>query len=556
MAPREAYKKLRDVNGLLLPVNVGRKKELDNPLHNRALKEAEDSRVVDTGFTADLYGEGDVDFAGQRSNILGNGAIGETADLLKRGLYHMLAVARKSYAWSTTANARAALITSFDYAYGRSKAKEPEARYREAYDFAKQATEATMFGGGRANRPMALQGWGKMSGIGGVMYTLGSYTLNTMTMMARLTRKAIQAQLKDPKEVAAATKAAGVMWATQFALGGILGLPLVAAGVAVLEKVFPGLDARKAMREGLVNLAGEDEDLGHYIADGSMRGLLNLSSVDFGSRFQLGGLLGVSPYDGFSWRNVFGPAATMLENWKNSVSQASEGKWGDAVRTSAPVSVKNVLQLVHDDWGIRDKTGRLIAELTPAEKFLAGIGFKPKKLTQHYEQQAMLERSENKKARDVRDLRSEVAKLIAGGDVQGAQRRIIEGLQEVGPYDPLDMVREAAELAQEMRTPTPLRAGSRANLAEASEIAGLYPRGVTQSERQRVLRRALLIRQLGFSNGRPSIQELRVASMVDQYIKQNPRASVAEARAAIEKRSRAGRRREATVGRLALELGR
>jgi hypothetical protein len=208
--------------------------------------------------------------------------------------------------------------------------------------------------------------------------------------------------------------------------------------------------------------------------------------------------------------------------------------------------VKNVLNLVHDDWAIRDKAGRLIAELTPAEKVLAGIGFKPKKLAQYYEQQSIMERSENRKAREVRDLRREIAVLIKEGDVAGARQRIIEGLQEVGPYDPLDMAREAAQLAQEMTTPTPIPAGSRANMAEQGDIARLYPRGTTQSEQQRVLRQAAIMREIGASSGRPNIRTFRHAALVDQYMRQNPRANIVQARAAVERLlSPTARRREA-----------
>jgi hypothetical protein len=545
-SPRKVYRTLREVNRDLLSINVKHEGKLKDVGEQAALERAESGRVIDTGFTADLHGEADLDFAAGRSNTLGNGAIGEGVDLLRNSLYQMLAVSRKAYAWGTTANGRVALTTAYRLSREISKATTEELKDKEAYAFARQATHATMFGGGRANRPLVLQRFGELSGVGGVMYTLGSYTLNTMAMMARLTRKAIQAQLKNPQEVAAATKAAGIMWATQFALGGILGLPLIAPGIALLEQVFKGLDARKAMREGLVNLAGEDEDMGHYVADGAMRGVLNLSSVDFGSRFQLGSLLGVSPYDGFSWRNLMGPAATMLENYGKGISQASEGRWGDAARQAAPTSIKNILNLVHDDWAIRDRAGRLINELTPTEKTLAAIGFKPKKLTQYYEQQSIMERSEQRKQREVRDVRSEVAKLLVQGDVAGARRRIIEGMQEVGPYDPLDMAREAAQLAQEITTSTPIPPGSKANMAEQADIARLYPRGTTQSEQQRVLRQAFILRELGLSTGRPDIRSIRTAGLVDQYLRQNPRANIAQARAAVERlTSPAVRRREA-----------
>lgn len=503
---------------------------LPNEIEDKAVKRAILKRTVDTGFVSDLYGETDLDFAVERTAFAGNDKLQDKLDLVRRPLYQLLAQARHLYGKTTPAlNGKVAFLTAFRHEYARSGNVE------KAEQFATQATDATMFGGGRAARPMVLQRFGSASGVGGLMYTLGSYTFNTIAMMGRLGRKAIKDSSLKPEEKLAAQKAFGLMLGTQLAFGGALGLPLVAAGMALLEQIFPGLDVRKNVREAFVNLAGDDEDMGHMVADGALRGLGNaLTPVDFGSRFQLANLLGVSPYDGFSWANVAGPASQLLENYVKGVGQASQGQFGEAARTVAPQSIKQVLQLVHDDWAVRDKAGRMISEMTPAEQVLATIGFKPKRLTQYYEEQSIRERTEANQTRIIRDIRTDAATKLKDGDIQGARQVILQGTQEAGPYDPIGMAKEAAQLATEMQNPTLRRQGSRAMAEQEAEIARLYPQSKPISEVARVMQQAQLVRQMGMQFGKPSLEQLRVAHIVDNLMQANPKLTISQARVKAE----------------------
>lgn len=534
MGVGEAYRQLRKGNGLVW--QKIRNGQFDSPIHERAYREAVNKRVIDEGFISDLYGETDYDFASRLSSTMGQDKLQDKVDLMRKPLYQLLAVARKTYGLVTAYNSKAAFMSSFDMAYSKSKVSDPDLRYQKAMQFATQATYATMFGGGKAARPMVLQRFGSMTGVGGLMYTLGSYSLNTITMMARLFRKGVADSTITKAEKNAALRAGGVMFATQFALAGALGLPLVAPGLAVLEQLFPGLDARLAVRQGASWLAGlmtDDEDLGHRMADGALRGVLNLSPVDFGSRFQLANVMGVSPYDGFSWDNLAGPAANMLENWGRAVQQGSTGQFGEAVRSASPSSVKNILNLIHDDWAVRDKAGRMITEMTPNEKAWSTLGFKPQRLTEYREAQSIRERSDKYVQQQTQDIRQEAAKLMIAGDMEGARRVIMEGTQKVGPYDPYNMAKEAAELAQDMQHPMVRRNVSRANLAMEKELSRLYPQPAGQAELSRLMQSAALAQQAGLGD-RITPGAYRHAALVDQLMRSNPNITPPEARQMVE----------------------
>lgn len=537
----EAYKAVYNANKAVTESWVTGK--LSDPLLERAMKEAIERRLVDTGYISDLYGETDYDFAQKMSSTLGADGLASKIDLLKKPLYQLTAIARKLYGSVTANNSRVAFLTTFLHEYGKSHS------YEKAMEFATQGTYATMYGGGKAARPLVLQKFGQMNGIGGLMYTLGSYSLNTVAMMGRLGRKAILDSTLKPEEKKAAMKAFSVMLTTQLAFAGVLGLPLVAPGLAILEQIFPGFDGRKVARELAVDMASvftkDDIELGHQVSDAALRGLGNLSGVDFGSRFQLANMLGVSPYDGFSWNNLAGPAATMLENWFKATGQASQGRFGEAFRQAAPTSVKNIANLVHDDWAIRDKAGRLVSEMTPWEKVLAPLGFKSQKITSYYEEQNIRERVEKRKLSELRDIRTEAAKLLVLGDTAEARRVILQGVQDAGPYDPTDMAREAAQLAQDMQNPVQARSAPRASGAELGDISRLYPHQIGQTEVQRLLATRMSTRQMGLGT-RPSSGALRNAALVDRVMKDNPRLTLPEARALVEQMtSRTARRHSA-----------
>lgn len=499
---------------------------------NRYVAKAKDNRTIDTGLAQDLYATEDVDLVNTKQLLTGNGKWSEVKDVVGKPLYHMLKLARDFYGMATTFNSEVAYVSSFKFA--REKLKMgPEA----AHKFATDATDTTMFGGGVANRPMALYGLGKAQGVGGVMYSLQGYTFNMMSMMAHLSKKAINGSGLTPAEKVSARKAAGQMFITQAVLGGVMGLPLTAATVALVDQVFPEAQVKKNMREAFFNLVKDDEDLGHLVADGAMNGLFNaLTPADVGSRFQLGNMLGVSPYDGFSWKNLAGPAATMLENYVHGAQQLVAGEPGKAVESVVPAGLRGMTRLINDAGAVRDNNDQLMFDANDTERTLLSLGFKPKRYSQFLERKALMQQAERIGASEQKTFHQSVADALQAGDTQLVQKLLYNRQLERPGYDVQNGLRQAVEIVQNRTMPIdPRRQGSLGGASELADIQRLYPRGAGVPETQRLQQGAQLAQLSGIPVPPPNAADFRIAYMVDQLMAQNPTMTRAQAVAVVQR---------------------
>ncbi len=506
---------------------------------NAAVQKAKRERTIDTGVAQELYAAEDIDFVNSRMMTTGSGKVQAARDLVAKPAYHMLKLARDFYGLATIFNSESAFVTSYKYAREALK-HTPD----EAARFAKDATDITMFGGGVANRPMALYGLGKAQGVGGLMYSLQGYTFNMLSFMAHQVKRSVMDSSLSPAEKLAARKAAGLMFGTQLVLGGVMGMPLVAGAVALVDQVFPEAQVKKHMREAFFNLAKDDEEMGHLIADGSMNGLFNaLTPADVGSRFQLGNLMGVNPYNGFSWKNVVGPAGTMLENY---VKAAQSGVRGDAKAVAedlSPAGLKGLVRMVGNDGAIQDRMGNLVMDATPTEKTLMAVGFKPKRYNQALERKALLEQAEKVAQASAQDFHQTVADALAAGNSPLVQQLLYTRQQQEPGYDVQTGIRKAADLVQQRVTPyDPRRTGSVATGREASSILRLYPQGTTPSEVQRLQSSTNLQQASGVPIRPPGPQEYRRAGMMDRLMQANPTMTRATAAAILERMSPSGGR--------------
>jgi len=359
-----------------------------------------------------------------------------------------------------------------------------------------------------------------------------------LAFMARLTKESIGKQGLTAEETSAARKATGLMFGTQFLLAGVMGMPIVAAGIALIEQFYPEAEIKKNLRKAFVGLAGDDLEMGHTIADGALNGVLNLTAADFGSRFQLGNLLGVSPYDGFSWKNLIGPSASMMENYVKGAQHLAQGEVGDAVEKFSPAGTRGMVRMLNDGWVVRDQNERLIFEPTGLEKGLIAAGFKPKRLNQYYEQQAIQLRSEKNTQQERQDFYVDMAKLALRGEYQKVRDSLSQKQREWAPYDAQEGVRRITEVAQGMTTPRDLSRESK------PDTLGLYPTAPVQSETERLVLRQQLGQQLGLP---PSSNHtaLQAAQLVDQLRAANPNLSYQQALLMVEQsmRPRSFRRR-------------
>jgi len=513
--------------------------EKEEPVLAEALKRAANEGVVDQGFVQEITMTEDVNTINLRNLSRGNEFVNSLETAKKPG-YWLMKLARQFYSVPAHLVTRSAFLSAFEFALARGKSKD------ESYSFAKDAVRSTAYTGGTAARPLVFSYMGRAQGVGGLMYALSSYTFNTIAYMGRLAKEAIGRSGLSDTERSAARRAVGLMLGTQVVLGGALGLPFAATAIALVEQLFPEAEVRKELREAIASLAGQDEQLGGMMADASLHGVLNLGPADVGARFQLGNVFGMNSYDGFSWQNVFGPAANMAANWTKAVSDASKGEFESAARRVSPTGLRGLVDLATNNWQVKDRLGNLVFDPTASETLARVAGFSPKRLSQYYEQQSILKRSEQIQGDRLNRFHRDLAERLLTGDTLGVRRDLIAMQHELEGYDARSGVRRVAELVQNMTEPADLyRSGRKVGVDDRASLAATYTQAPQKPELRRLQERKVVERSLGIPGaGVVSNQELTLAVMVDRLRAMNPSLTYQQARMMVMKQLRPSRELE------------
>lgn len=254
-------------------------------------------------------------------------------------------------------------------------------------DFATKSIKETQFVYNKASR----MNWGR-GAVGGTLMTFKTYTVSYMELMHRLWTQGEQGSL----ERAQGRKAASLMIATLFLLGGAGGLPFMED----IEDVIDGasqilgynLSTRKARDEFLDNVFGEI--IGDFIESG-------ISSIP-GSPTDVSGRLGMDnliPGTGiFKERTnntrdaleLLGPAgdfsARMLGGSREilkGVANADGRQIKNGALEMSPVAIRNAAKgagmLVSGTY--KDAKGYKVSDVTPIDAVFKGIGFQPKSVS-------------------------------------------------------------------------------------------------------------------------------------------------------------------------------
>jgi hypothetical protein len=245
----------------------------------------------------------------------------------------------------------------------------------------------------------------------------------------------------------------------------------------------------------------------------------------------------VNPYEGFSWKNAVGPLAGVLENYVGAGQELSRGNLDKAVEKSLPSGLRNAAKLYLDDGAYRDANENLIFEPSQTERVMGAIGFKPKKLTQYYEQQAILRRAEEIEAYDMQEFHQGLAQQLLAGNNQAVQSALLERQQTSrGTYDIQAGLKRVVELAQAYVTPKdPVRSSSRAAAQSAQQVGMMYGRAEQPSEAESLQRRKRLESQILPGAGRMTPAEYRTATLVDQLLAANPSLTRTQALMMVER---------------------
>lgn len=402
-----------------------------------------------------------------------------------------------------------------------------------------------MFGGGAAGRPIGMfSNLGKAYGAVGAWYTLQQYTLSSLSMMYKLGLDGFtrwKSEGLSQADVNNARKAFTQMFATQFAAAGAMGMPLMGITGALMEQLFPNLQLKASVREGLSSLAGDDDEMGQFISDATLHGVgptaLGLGSLDLSGRFSLGQMFGLDPDRGFQPENVFGAPGSVLGNFARAVGAASTGETAEAVRRASPMVFKNAINLYKNSWDVRDAQGKLIYTPTQFEKIASVAGFRPKRLAMFREEQQLSRRASDIEARNLRDFHDQVATEILNGNAQTARALLLERNRVDPLYDPMAGLRASVELAQARVTPmVPSAEGSKGSIYQREAIARQFPSTAQPKQTELYLRRKEMERMVGLpGSGTVSRHELTREQMVDQLVQMHPSWTPQHARALLER---------------------
>ena len=332
------------------------------------------------------------------------------------------------YKVTTNFNARVALLAGFNHFRAQKlqgeQRKLTKGELQEVYDQTAKFNLLVNFSGGKATRPA---GFFSGKGDGGrtaaqTLYALQSYTAGMTATYGRFIEAAFKGKEArpdlTPRQRADHRKAVAQLFTTQLLAAGAVGLPFVGQMMAILAQM--GWDVKKTMREELGGIAQallDDDERASVVTDMAMHGVLSeLLPVDMGSRFSLGGVMGVSSYEGATLGGALGPVGKLAEDMGTAASEliksakepdslgarygGLQGRGMRAIQNVVPQSMKNTIKLIRNRGDINSDYNSLYFEdQTMWETIGQASGFVPSRVAHNRRYDSMI-RSAKKSAMD------------------------------------------------------------------------------------------------------------------------------------------------------------
>lgn len=514
--------------------SAGRDLSWKNPEHAEIMHRAKLNKEIGHGMWEEGLGSQDQAAINFMRNASGNDGF-SLSDLVKKPLAAYKQVTSSIYGIFTHFNARLALIASFDMY--RAKGLSFEDAYQKSREFNRTANMQ----GGRAARPIDLfTTRGQLRTGSMIVNSLQSYQLGMISMFYRYFSHGFGKDVAGLTTVdrGNARKAAVQMFATQIAAAGILGLPFVAAGVALLEQLFPDLELKKNLRLYASKALQDDKEANGLLTNIALQGVPSQLGVDVQSRLGIGGnIAGLSEYNGFDPKNILGPTYNLFRNLAVGVSQASSGDVLGGVQQMLPPAYKKAIELYRNSGDIRSPSGQLLLQPTPGEQFAYAIGFRPKRAADVQEADRMLKRSDEIRRREVEQFHQQSAAKVLSGDATGARRDLVARAEADPTFDVRAGARAVAAAVERRTMPEdPRREGVLSGAMDRSNLLSTYslPKQ-PPSELERLKLRKAVERSLGVPGaGMTSLTEMRVASMVDQLMVAHPSLTRSQAQKLAE----------------------
>lgn len=403
--------------------------------------------------------------------------------------------ARKMTDFATRLNDNIGLLAAFELGKDRGMS------FDEAYNFALDVKSRGHFSGGKAQRPVGM--WSiQTKPVPQLLGALQTYTLGWFSQMAEQYTKGFgkaPAGLTETQKVGA-KKAFLYSLGAQAALAGVLGLPGVGQGLALMNQVT-GVDVKGWMRQNLAKMFDEDQTYGGVMTGLALRGVGNVGlPFDPSSRASISvPFLGIDSYKGFNVENLGGPVTSTSADFINGLMEMVKSNPQGAEKM-LPNVLRRPFQLLQGGGDIRDQRGGLMTELAPSERFMMALGLTPSRVQTQRDISEAVKKANQDAVKEKESFVDSVASKIREGNTTSAQQDILQYASEHREASPQQLATQVAGRVEAQTFPF----DPRREVSPGVDLSGLAP-GLPSQEAARQQKRESVIRALGFGVKLPTL---------------------------------------------------
>lgn len=447
-----AWKRIMGANGEFFKAKMN-KGVYSDPDLQQAVSQARASGLIDRGIFSELDANHELQMTNRIRVSEGNKPL-ELFDIVKSRMWQMAQTLVRWHGIVPAYNSEVAFVAA--YKMYRESGRTPEQAFADARLF----KDTTMLGGGKVNRPGIFDGQQSdfSRTAAQTMWSLQSYAVSQMTLMGRLIKESLPGRGLSPAQTVQARKAAVSMMATQLTLAGALGMPFVGGGIAILQKMFPDLQVEKSVREFLAHITGDSDAHGGWLGAALTSGVPSTLSQapDVGARMSLGGVLGVSPYNGFNLQNIFGPTASIAANAFKAIQQAPTNPMG-SIHELMPRGFERMWTAFQQGSDFKDPNGRLLVnDLTPAEVVARAVGFTPARVGRLQTAERLAAQAMTANKATMGQFYGEQAELLKAGNGDQVRMNIVAQAKKFG-LNPVSLANEVAAKFEQETMPVDTR---------------------------------------------------------------------------------------------------
>lgn len=339
----------------------------------------------------------------------------KTIELTKKWGQHLGDKAMTPTKISSQINNKTMLFAAFKV--GKEKGLSGDA----LYNFALSKMQSVNIQGGRAASSSI-----KLTGNANLNAVIESGTLLTKYPVAYMSSMVgnFQSALKTSGLDAATRKKSGRIFATQMGIsmafsGAVGGLGI--GTISAVMKQITGYNIEEDMQESLAELTNP------RIADILLNGVMNQTGIDFASRFKIGGVAGVSDFNGFESKDIFHAGGSFIESLLLAPEQIHRGDFSKI--DIIPPSLRKLYSATVDEGKVFNKGGELVMDLDGADNLQYALGFRPTKLTAKQKQLSMLRDMEGRNRDRTQGQKQKYADDVLAGNFEKVKPVIEENIQ-------------------------------------------------------------------------------------------------------------------------------